>query len=163
MTPVILYGLSEDTLLDDVTVIIANLHGDNDHTAVRNNIKNHPKFKQSYQKLVEHLFKVLEKKLAPTCNQYGVAEIGFFLPSVDNGNPTALCNYSQTRFDELMALAYMPLHEQYADFDYGYDCGREGLEVAGHTYFLWEELDDEDTYPKIIKLFNCDGEEYKNT
>ena len=153
---VILYSLSKEVLLDTLTNIKAELHGYKNLAEVRYSIVSHPNFEQNYQKLVEHLFAVLQEKLAPACHEYNISEIGFFLPSTAFDNPSALCNHTQATFDVLMALVYMPLRHKYDDYAYNFECSRNGLEVAAHAYFWWEELDDDTTYAKIIKLFNLD-------
>lgn len=148
MGTVTLYGLSEDILLDDVTNVIANLHGENDHNAVRNSIKNHPNFEQNYQLFIEHLFTELQKELAMHCKKIKLRpSVEFSQAKIINGAPKATCNYSQDSFDALMALAYLPLHSKY-------DYGSDDLEVASHTYFWWEQLDSDFTYLKLLELFD---------
>lgn len=146
--PVTLYSLSEEILLNDATVIIANLHGDDDHNSVRESIKNHPNFKQNYQLFVEHLFTELQKALAEHCKKINLRPLVEFtqVKSI-NGVPTATCDYTQDSFDALMALAYLPLHSKY-------DYGGDDLEIASHTYFLWEQLDSDFTYLKLLELFD---------
>lgn len=148
MSTVMLYTFSEEVLLDDATVIIANLHGDNDHDAVYNHIKNHPKFKQNYQLFVEHLFTELQKSLAQHCKKINLRpSVEFSQGKSINGVLTATCNYNQTSFDALMAMAYLPLHNKH-----NYD--NENLEIACHTYFWWEQLESDFTYLKLLKLFD---------
>lgn len=147
MHPVILYSLTEDILLDDVTTIIGNLHGDNDRAAVRNSIKNHPNFAQNYQLFVEHLFTRLQTALARHCKQVKLPPVEFQKPKIANDVAVALCNYDQTNFDAIMAMVYLPLNSKY-------DYASEHLPTAYHTYFLWDELDDDITYMKILELFD---------
>lgn len=148
MNTVTLYSLSENILLDDVTVIIANLHGENDHYSVRESIKNHPSFKKNYQLFIEHLFAELEKVLAEHCKKINLCpSVEFTQAKSIDGEPTATCNYSQASFDALMAMAYLPLHSKH-------NYGSENLEVACHTYFWWEQLESDFTYLKLLELFD---------
>lgn len=156
MNQVSLYTYDENIFLDDVTTIIANLHGENDHNAVRNSIKNHPNFEQNYQLFIEHLFTELQKELAKHCKKINLRpSVEFSQAESINGAPIATCNYSQATFDALMALAYLPLHSKY-------DYGSDDLEAASHTYFWWSELDSDFTYLKLLELFDFASQESKS-
>lgn len=152
MNPVILYSFSEDVFLEDITVVIANLHGDNDHNAVYNSIKNNPKFKQNFQLFVEHLFTRLQTALAQHCKQIKLHPVKFHELKITNDYVTAVCDYDQNSFDAIMSMVYLPLHSKY-DYD------AEDLEVAAHTYFWWSELDNDVTYLKILELFDFSEQE----
>lgn len=147
MNEVTLYGFYEETLLDDVSVIIANLHGDNDHDAVYDRIKNHPNFKQNYQLFAKHLFGRLETALDKHCEQINLFPVKFHELQTTNGYIKAVCDYDQNSFDAIMALAYLPLHSKY-------NYGADDLGVAPHTYFWWSELENDSTYAKILELFD---------
>ena len=155
MNQVSLNTYDEDIFLADVTTIIANLYGDNDYDAVRNSIESHPDFENNYQKLVEYLFAVLEKKLAPICNQYKIEKLVFSSPHANGKIPTALCNHTQATFDVLMALTYMPLHRKY-------DHSSEDLKLSTHAYFWWEEQENDITCQKILELFDFASQESKS-
>lgn len=152
MNQVTLYGFYEETLLEDVSTIIANLYGDNDTTALSESIKNHPKFKQNFQLFAEFLFAKLQKSLAQHCEKVKLHPVEFYEIKITDGSVKADCNYNQESFDALMVLAYLPLN-----IEYRYESDHLG--VNAHTYFWWEEQENEITYQKILELFDFSEQE----
>lgn len=147
MNEVTLYTFNEWIFLEDVTVNIENLHKDKDHYAVYNSIKNHPKFEQNFQLFTEYLFDRLQKVLASHCEKVKLYPVEFYDIKITNGSVKADCNYNQESLDSIMSMVYLPLHSKY-DYD------AEDLECAVHTYFWWSELDNKDTYLKMMQLFD---------
>lgn len=141
--------ISKCQILDDITTIIANLHGNNNHKAVQEMIASHPKFNQNYQTFLVHVFKELEKKLAEQCKKLNLFPVEFseIGERHSNFNPVASCNYMQDSVDALMAFTFLSLNNKY-------DYASENLCVGCHTYFWWEQLESDFTYLKLLELFD---------
>ncbi len=155
MNQVILYTFTEEIFLADIAAKIAKLHGNNDDIAVRETIKNHPKFKQNFQLFLEFLFDRLQKTLAQRCEKINLYPVEFGQITVTNGYVKADCNYKQGSFDAIMSMVYLPLHSKH-------DYSAKDLECAAHTYFWWEEQENEITYQKILELFDFASQESKS-